>query len=156
MTDNVVVPMELVDDTIDSLHRFGRNQRSFILADKLSAALEAKPVEPVGRFRGREGEYGYFIIDLYDDIDVGVELYSTPPIQADQAARIAELEAKLAASEAARKEAEKDAVKRVSHIYWTPRVVGRWNSEDVAHAEGFNQAKDEAIAAIAQGKEQGE
>lgn len=33
-------------------------------------------------------------------------------------------------------------------LHWMPRVDGRWDETDVAHAEGFNKAKAEALAAL--------
>jgi hypothetical protein len=63
---------------------------------KLRAALEVNPANP-----GTPTFSSGFIASV-------PALYSTPPVPADQAARIAELEAKLAASEEARKKAEKD------------------------------------------------
>lgn len=33
-------------------------------------------------------------------------------------------------------------------LHWVPRVEGRWDETDVAHAEGFNKAKTEALQAL--------
>ena len=44
--------------------------------------------------------------------------------------------------------AECERYKRaIEALHWMPRVPGRWDETDVAHAEGFNKAKAEAIDA---------
>ena len=45
--------------------------------------------------------------------------------------------------------AERERSRRaIEGLYWMPRVDGRWDETDVAHAEGFNKAKAEALAAL--------
>lgn len=63
-------------------------------------------------------------------------------------ARVLELEAVHEdASGAVLTERERCA-REVGLLAWMPRVSGRWNETDVAHAEGFNKAKAEALVAI--------
>jgi len=46
--------------------------------DNLRAILASPPAEPVGRYRGKEGEYGYDIINLLEDIPEGTDLFVMP------------------------------------------------------------------------------
>jgi hypothetical protein len=42
-------------------------------------------LEPVGHYSGKEGEYGYDIVQLYEDIPEGTNLYSEAQVAALQA-----------------------------------------------------------------------
>jgi hypothetical protein len=42
-------------------------------------------------------------------------------------------------------------VEAVGLLHWMPRVQGRWDETDVAHAEGFVEGKKAALAAIREG-----
>jgi hypothetical protein len=42
-------------------------------------------LEPVGHYSGKEGEYGYDIVQLYEDIPEGTNLYSESQVAALQA-----------------------------------------------------------------------
>jgi hypothetical protein len=45
--------------------------------------------------------------------------------------------------------AEQERSRRaIEGLHWMPRVDGRWDETDVAHAEGFKKAKAEALAAL--------
>jgi hypothetical protein len=45
--------------------------------------------------------------------------------------------------------AERERSRRaIEGLYWMPRVPGRWDETDVAHAEGFNKAKADALRAL--------
>jgi hypothetical protein len=49
--------------------------------------------------------------------------------------------------EAAKTDRER-CMRKIEALYWMPRVQGRWDETDVAHAEGFSKAKAEALAAL--------
>ena len=39
-------------------------------------------------------------------------------------------------------------VREIELMHWMPRALGRWDETDVAHAEGFNKAKAEALRVL--------
>ena len=39
-------------------------------------------------------------------------------------------------------------LREIKSLHWTPRVHGRWDGTDVAHAEGFNMAKTKALLVL--------
>jgi hypothetical protein len=39
-------------------------------------------------------------------------------------------------------------VREIELMHWMPRAPGRWDETDVAHAEGFNNAKAKALLAL--------
>jgi hypothetical protein len=44
-------------------------------------SIEQERGEPVAIYKGREGEYGYETITLYEDIPVGADIYLAPPAE---------------------------------------------------------------------------
>ena len=82
MTD-YIVSEEVLRQVLDAFRvattTFNPDRQEVLAAMKvLRTILASPPAEPVARYRGKESEYGYDIINLYEDIPEGTDLFLAP------------------------------------------------------------------------------